>query len=207
MIQRLTSVIDTLAVRLVRFMPRSWFWEIRARGIDQAWGKSQDDYPVIERLIKKVSPATILDIGCGTGRLFPLYLRLGIPAIIGQDISRLALRLARRRYPDPRIKLISTPLQRLALAVPADLIISNRVLSAIRPKNIRGTLEHLVKNGKFLYLNEYSRSDGGHPSDYWFIHDYLAILKLIQPYRVVETGRINQQTYHLIEFQPSTNLA
>lgn len=201
MIRRLTSMIDTLAVRFVRLIPRSWFWEIRARGIDQAWGQAQDDYPVIERMIKIVSPTTVLDIGCGTGRLFPLYLRLGISSVIGQDVSRLALRIVHRRYPDPRIKLTHASLRSLTLITPVNLIISNRVLSAVKPEDIHDVLEHLADIGNFLYLNEYSPSDGGHPSEYWFMHDYLALLNQIRSYTVVATGHLNKQTYYLIQFR------
>lgn len=196
----LANLIDSLLVRFARFVPRTIFWELRAKGIDQAWGNTQDDYPVLERVIRKTGATAILDIGCGTGRLFPIFLRLGIKRIVGQDVSRWALREARRRYPNQAIALIRKPMTSIAPATPFDLTISNRVLSAVRPAEIEKTLRHLASITRFLYLNEFSESDDGRPSTYWFRHEYLGIWKTICPFTLIESGRIGKQTYHVLEF-------
>lgn len=47
----------------------------------------------------------ILDVGCGVGRIFPIYLEFGAAEIHGVDISYNMLKIARFKYPHPNIML------------------------------------------------------------------------------------------------------
>lgn len=49
---------------------------------------------------------SVLDIACGTGILFPFYLRRGVSKITGVDLSEGMIALAKQKFSDPRIELI-----------------------------------------------------------------------------------------------------
>lgn len=198
MASRIEHLLDSLIVRCAAYMPRSWFWQLRAKKIDQNWGTARGDYEVIANVIEKTGAKSILDIGCGTGRLFPLFLQKKIQRIVGQDVSRWALQQAEMRYPSPRISLTHQPLTLLRSEEPFDLIISNRVLSAVKPKELEPVLRRLSTITNYLYLNEYGPSDGGQPSSYWFMHDYHKILPRVCSYTLIEEGKILKQTYQLL---------
>lgn len=76
---------------------RKMFWNISAKRVDNRWGRLKGDYDALESIIISITPNRILDIGCGSGRLFPLYQALGIKEVVGQDIAQSALDLARTR--------------------------------------------------------------------------------------------------------------
>jgi demethylmenaquinone methyltransferase/2-methoxy-6-polyprenyl-1,4-benzoquinol methylase len=50
--------------------------------------------------------SSILDVGCGTGILFPFYLNRDVSLVTGVDLSSGMIARAREKYPDPRIQLI-----------------------------------------------------------------------------------------------------
>lgn len=50
--------------------------------------------------------AVVLDVACGTGVLFPYYLRRKVARVIGVDISPAMARLAATKSSDPRIEVI-----------------------------------------------------------------------------------------------------
>jgi 2-polyprenyl-3-methyl-5-hydroxy-6-metoxy-1,4-benzoquinol methylase len=52
-----------------------------------------------------IKDETILDIGCGVGRLFPIFINFGAKEVHGIDISMNMLRVARFKYPQPQIFL------------------------------------------------------------------------------------------------------
>lgn len=49
---------------------------------------------------------SVLDIGCGTGILFPFYLNRDVGSITGVDLSSGMIARAREKFPEPRIQLI-----------------------------------------------------------------------------------------------------
>lgn len=67
------------------------FWENSAHSIHQEWGRDQTDYAVLATVISRYHVRSVLDAGCGSGRLFELYERCGITRIVGTDISETAL--------------------------------------------------------------------------------------------------------------------
>jgi len=52
-----------------------------------------------------IKDETILDIGCGVGRLFPIFINFGAKEVHGIDISMSMLRVARFKYPQSQIIL------------------------------------------------------------------------------------------------------
>ncbi len=172
---------------------RKIFWNLQAKYIDEQWGTLKIDYDVLKDIISLLAVYHILDIGCGCGRLFPLYESLRIKEVIGQDISKSALNIAKERYnyspyeiPDKsgciaisqgeNIKLINLPIS--ALDFPDsyfDIVISNRVLQHIPLNSIESTIETICRLGKFVYINEHSDTDEISPNQYLFKYDYVRL--------------------------------
>lgn len=50
--------------------------------------------------------AVVLDVACGTGVLFPYYLRRNVAHVVGVDISAEMARLAAKKVNDPRFEVI-----------------------------------------------------------------------------------------------------
>ena len=50
--------------------------------------------------------AVVLDVACGTGVLFPYYLRRSVAQVIGVDISAEMARIAAQKVDDPRVEVI-----------------------------------------------------------------------------------------------------
>ncbi len=48
----------------------------------------------------------VLDVACGTGVLFPYYLRRGVARVIGVDLSAGMTQIAAAKYHDPRIEVL-----------------------------------------------------------------------------------------------------
>lgn len=185
-------MIQALRARLTHFLStiddprvRKLYWNLRAADIHAKWGQGSGDFPILDQILQPIVahhhshglPVHVLDIGCGSGRLFPVYLGLSVDSVTGQDISPAALDLCARRFADPRILLQSVEI--LALEVPATpyaLTVSNRVLSAVHPRDIAQTIAHLCRISERIYVNEVSESDRTPPSTYWFMHDYEALL-------------------------------
>jgi len=183
------------ALHLPGFLKR--YWDSRAQDIDHVWGRAQDDYAVLRRIIEEIAPRRVLDIGCGSGRLFPLYLQFQLEEIVGQDISSKALDLARRRFSSPSISLTDLPLLQLDYSAGHfDLVISNRVLQHIPDNQIQHITAKLAKLGKSIYLNETMISDPARETFYLFKHDYRQLLARCG-LAVVRQGMVGGQHWFL----------
>jgi len=139
----------------------------------------------------------VLDIGCGSGRLFPLYNDLKIKEVIAQDVSSKALKIAKDRYRFSNIKLTNKDI--LDLNFPKhyfDLIISNRVLQHIPHDEIEVVVKKLTGLGNYVYINEMSDSDYTGESFYLFKHDYIALFNKLG-FKITQKGLIGRQTWFL----------
>lgn len=154
-----------------------WFWNRRAADISRRWKADSHDFELLGNLIRELNIESILDIGCGWGRLFPLYEKESIPQVVGQDISSEALKIAWKKNPGTRVKLICAGLPELKFAQPFDLLISNRVLSAVLPEQIHTQTQALATYARYFYINEMTESDYAPGCPYWFLHDYIGIFE------------------------------
>lgn len=152
---------------------RNRYWNKRAPDVHAVYGRETSDFIILERLISSIMPRNVLDIGCGSGRLFPLYIKMGINEAVGQDVSVAALEIAGQNHYSPKIQTINKSI--LELNYPLcyfDLIVSNRVLQHIPPNQIERIIAKIVLLGKTIYINELSDSDGLEENFYMFIHNY-----------------------------------
>lgn len=182
-----------------------WYWELRALDLYRRYGAEEVDFPTVRAILARYRPASVLDLGCGTGRLFPLYTEAGISRIAGVDISERALAVARRAY--PRIPTQRIRAEDLPLDPQFDLVVVNRVFQHLPPENLAQALDRVTRIARrLIYLNEIGESDAANldGARYMFKHAYPALFAA-RGWRVVEQGSIPaiHQTYLLLEPEPA----
>jgi SAM-dependent methyltransferase len=181
------------------WLPRPWieklssaFWDSQAELIYEKWGHGEAPAPLVQ-LIEHIRPNSILDVGCGAGQLFALYQRYNISKVLGVDISTEALAIAAREH--PQIQTLRVELQKIDLPAQSyDLIVSNRVLQSIGPKDIEKVIGRLCTIGRIIYLNELADSDGGVLAFSVAKHDYNKLFG-VQGWQLLAEGLIQKQTY------------
>lgn len=196
-------MFDTVGAWLYRHFQRH-FWEAAAGRIHAAWGMGSGDYHILQAILATIGEVhSLIDLGCGSGRLFPLYLAQRIPNIVGVDISSTALAVARREYPEVmtyRIRLEDLE----DLGFPDghfDLGISSRTLQHVPPENFAQVVKSICALCRWVYVNELSESDNVYNERsprpfYLFHHNYLAKFAThgFRPYLTNTEGR---QSYWL----------
>lgn len=171
------------------------FWEAQAQSIHEQWGSTHHDFQLLGKLLQRYQPARLLDVGCGSGRLFGLYIEQGLQEIVGMDLSAKALTLAKGRY--PWIKTFQGKVEALALpAATFDLAICNRVLQHVPPCAIATAVTNLCTCCRRVYLNELSERDQVPEEFFMFRHPY-APLFAAQGFHLLEAGDLGQQHYQL----------
>jgi 2-polyprenyl-3-methyl-5-hydroxy-6-metoxy-1,4-benzoquinol methylase len=88
-------------------------------------------YPMFARVVDEVrirNPASILEVGCGSGGLADLLTRLKDFRYRGFDFSPVAIRNARDRYPDAGEFFVGDALDPASYAQSCDMIVCTEVL-------------------------------------------------------------------------------
>jgi glycosyltransferase involved in cell wall biosynthesis len=136
-------------------------WEALAPIIHQHYGYLSHDYPVLSEIIKKADVRSVLEIGCGSGRLVPVYLLHAMDPICLQDIAASALDICRHRFfHQKQIRYFAGDLEHMALDANVDLIVSTRVLQHILDEDdFRRKLNYLSKRTHSFYVNEATIGD------------------------------------------------
>jgi ubiquinone/menaquinone biosynthesis C-methylase UbiE len=139
--------------------PRNW--EAMAPVIHERYGYLSHDYLVLTEIIEKIGARSVLEIGCGSGRLVPVYLLHAMNPIWLQDISDSALNICRARFfQQKQIQYFSGDLECMAPALNVNLIVSTRVLQHIIDEDeFMRKLTYLSKRARFLYINESTIGD------------------------------------------------
>jgi len=155
---------------------RRLYWRLRAKGLDQQWGEWKGDYEVLGGLLASLAPKRLLDVGCGSGRLFPLYQSCGVQEVVGQDIAQEALGLARTRYNGPRVRLLHAPVTELDFPESYfDLAICNRVLQHIPPAGVAAVIAAICRLCRAVYVSESLPESAECEEFYLFRHDYVGM--------------------------------
>lgn len=89
---------------------------------------------------RAITPRRVLDFGCGTGGSTPFLLELpGVTEIVGVDVSAASLKVARSRYPDPRVRFeLTSEMPSLGMF---DLAFCNGVFHHIPPPERPGCVQ------------------------------------------------------------------
>jgi len=178
---------------------RQVYWNFRAQDIYERWGFNNNDFDVVKEIIILINPHRLLDIGCGNGRLFPLYQSLGIREVVAQDIASKAIFLCKKRFPVlSNIRFEKKEITELDYPENYfELTISSLVLSAISPVEIEKVFDHLVKISRYIYLRETTEGDYSLISaTYWYKHNYGLLAKRTN-LKIIKQGVVDNQVWML----------
>lgn len=102
--------------------------------------------------ILKEPPASVLDLGCGSGVLTEELKKIGY-RVMGMDASKSLLSLAKSRYPETKFLLCDAT--NFSLDTPVDVVFSNAVFHWIEEKNQKKMLSCVYRalkpNGEFVF--------------------------------------------------------
>lgn len=163
-------------LRIVYLFSPSQFWNLRSRDINDSWFDDDADYQIMRRVIQSTNSRSCLEIGCNGGR-FSRFLVNDLDHLTCQDISSTAVELCRKAIPAElhgKVRFDEGYIESLYDDVVDghfDLMISNRVLSALKPAEILMTLDTLARTSRHLLINELLPGEPG-ATYYWFAHDY-----------------------------------
>jgi glycosyltransferase involved in cell wall biosynthesis len=131
-------------------------WDAYAPVLHSRYGYLSHDYDLLGDILDKVGAHFVLEIGCGTGRLVPVYLVRDVRSIWLQDVSGQALEICRRRFFCQRqIQYFEGDIQSIPTSAAPDVIVANRVLQHIlHDAELRELLTHLMSMTRYFYVNE-----------------------------------------------------
>ena len=153
-------------------------WQI---GMADKWGgfRERPDVDWVRGIIKDFKVTSVVDIGCGTGRLFPVWFKLGVHAV-GLEFSDI-------EYPFTEANAIKYGLYSKQLNIITDhypekfdLVFSTQVTLHILPEDIRSALENMdrMSNGLIGCVTFYMPGKGhlrpglSYPNKNSWNHDY-----------------------------------
>ena len=82
------------------------FFDRLAPGWDEDNEKDREKIGRILDLAEIGRGSAVLDVACGTGVMLPFYLERGVNSVTAVDLSPEMARIAREKYPDPRVKVL-----------------------------------------------------------------------------------------------------
>jgi len=174
------------------------FWENHAQDVHDRYGHEQTDFAVLESIITRYQIQSVLDAGCGSGRLFSLYERCGITRVVGTDISETALQLARAASAQVELHLLRLEdLDKLPDSF--DLCVCNRVLQHVPERDMMRVVANLCRACRTIYVNELTTSDDQDEIFFMRCHNYVDLFAA-HARAIVERGTIGSQTY--LVFRP-----
>lgn len=168
-------------------MTRPWdydpesYWEMRGLTYPlEAHAHVYPNFPgreEVKQLLDELKPKSLLDLGCGSGRLFDLY--LGIPRVLAVDGSSTMLAHARKRAEE--LKLSNIEVKQLKaqnigeLGEEIDLVLTRNVLMHVKPDDIVQVVHAIKKVARSsVLLVEYASNPtrGVYLSPHNFVYDY-----------------------------------
>ena len=172
-------LLGCLYPHIYPYIPKK-YWDWQQRQFFRTWGcgaRARKDDHIYRAYLENFPVKRLLDIGCGYGRLFPLYAELNIPEVIGIDISPYAISVARDKYPTYRTEVLKV--EDLNFPPPPDYFdtaISNYTLAYVPSAYISQAIHNIVEQCKSVFLIEPVRRGEG--INYArFLHNYESLFK------------------------------
>jgi glycosyltransferase involved in cell wall biosynthesis len=149
-------------------------WESVAREIHDRYGYLSHDYAVLGQAIETTGARRVLEFGCGSGRLVPVYLMHDLQSIWLHDMSQQALVLCRERFSCQRqIRYFKGNVQSIPMSAAIDLVVTNRVLQHILDDaEFDEVLNYLASMTRYFYVNE-SGMEAWRRDPYMKARDYI----------------------------------
>lgn len=136
--------------------------------------KKQEE--IIQEIISKFKPQSILEIGCGSGRFTKIISELTeFEKYVAIDISQGQIDSARKNVRNEKIDFLCTKVQELDINQKFDLVFSSEVLMHINFEDIDSVIKKMVSlsNNKIITVDWFdSKKIGEEAGEYCFIHDY-----------------------------------
>lgn len=138
------------------------FFDTLAPDWDAETGTQDDE--IIEHILDNASVSKgmdVLDVGCGTGRLFPHYLKRDVLSVTGIDISSGMIEMAKKKHPQERIALICDDASEHFFDRCFDcIVIFDAFPHFVDPKKtIRNLSKHLKDDGILTIAHDASREE------------------------------------------------
>ena len=144
-------------------MPRDW--DSLANTIHNRYGHLSHDYSVLGMVIRQTGARSVLEIGCGSGRLMPVYLLHDMNPIWAHDISSCALNICRQRFfHQKQLRYLAGSIEDVSLDTDVDLVVSTRVLQHIpEDEDVGRVLRCLADKTNGFFINEASAEEDEDP--------------------------------------------
>lgn len=151
------------------------------------------------------SDIRVLDVACGTGVLFPDYLKRGVVSITGSDISPEMVKIAAEKYPNQQVKVLCGDVEEVAFENQFDVVmVYNAFPHFPDPERLLKALASLVKvGGRVSVAHGMSRCeiDGHHKGAASKVSNGLMheedLKKLFEPYFDVDIVISNDRMYQV----------
>lgn len=99
------------------------------------------------------SGVSVLDVACGTGVLFPDYLNCGVSKIVGVDISSEMIKIAKDKFPNPKIEIFCADIEDFSYPDTFDCcVVYNAFPHFPNPKNLLSRLALFLNPGGRLTI-------------------------------------------------------
>ena len=109
------------------------------------WDSKVPDRTIIDRILDNANICEgkhVLDVGCGTGVLFPFFLERKVASVTAIDISDRMVHIARSKFPDKRIEVVCGDAEFHAFDRTFDsIVIYNAFPHLVDPQ---ATIDHLL---------------------------------------------------------------
>ena len=121
------------------------------------------EMPAIYSALPDVSGKRVLDLGCGSGNNCIKAVRLGASYVVGLDISKNMIELAKKTNKDEKIKYENISMENVStLNEKFDFVISSLAFNYVEDydKLLKDIYELLNENGQLIFSQEHPLSTG-----------------------------------------------
>ena len=133
-------------------MFRRFWWNCYAKWIHERWGEENRDKEIFP-IVQYINPKSVLEVGCGSGAVIKSLLKnTSVVDVYAQEISPKAIEMLKKETNINPKNVFHCDIINVTRKI--DLIISNRVMSAVPPSGIASVIKHMCSISDHIYLNE-----------------------------------------------------